>query len=134
MAAHSGGLEALPPPDPEERVPTPDEAERDAFRDLVTSGAGERVENLPPSSNVLSRKDKEQDIWLKRSYGIALLIVLILQVGAADYLFYRYADEGRNWGIEASVMQAWLAATVIEIVGIAAIVVRYLFPRRDDQP
>lgn len=59
------------------------------------------------------------------------MAILALQIAYVDWVFWEYADRGRNWKVEASVMNAWLAATVIEVIGIATIVVRHLFPRQD---
>lgn len=56
---------------------------------------------------------------------------MVAQLAAADAGFFLYAELGRDWDIEASIMHVWLGATVVEVVGIVLVVTRYLFPRRD---
>ncbi len=86
------------------------------------------ITELPPDT---VQRDYEQDIKLKRMYGRTLLTVMTVQLGVADLLFFLYAVFGLRWAIQTSVMQTWLAATVVEVIGIALVVTRYLFPRRD---
>jgi len=51
-----------------------------------------------------------------------------------DWIFWQYAVNGVDWKIEPVVMNVWLGATVVEVIGITTIVVRHLFPRRDEPP
>lgn len=68
---------------------------------------------------------------LRKGYGWSLLAILALQVAFVDWIFYKYANQGVDWRIEPVVMNVWLAATVVEVIGITTIVVRHLFPRRE---
>jgi hypothetical protein len=36
-----------------------------------------------------------------------------------------------DWELSSGVIEVWLAATVIQIVGVVAIVTRHLFPNRE---
>lgn len=106
--------------------------ERDALKKLAE--ISEDVASIPPSrsSRDLQRKEDVGDIFLKRVYGAALLLALLSQLVFADYMFFRYAKNGVHWNIDPGVMKAWLAATVVEVIGITAIVVRHLYPHRTD--
>jgi Na+/H+ antiporter NhaA len=106
------------------------EAIAKATRLAAGESAGPReVSELPYSA--LQRRDLAQDIKLKKWYAIALLAGLGVQMAIADGVFIAYAQVGAHWNIDASVMQAWLSATVVEVVGVVFVVTRYLFPRRD---
>jgi hypothetical protein len=112
------------------------DAEKDFYKKAIQSGrVTAAVTDLPQSGHRdpdLARREDEQDIGLKRLYAVALLLLIGVQVAFVDYIFYRYAKEGTGWKVDPVVMQAWLAATVIEVLGVVAIVVQHLFPRRDD--
>jgi len=89
------------------------------------------VQALPDPLGTLRRRDLAQDIGLKRIYGRYLLLGLGAQVVVADVIFGLYAWKGVHWDVDATVMQTWLAATVVEVVGVVLVITRYLFPRRD---
>jgi hypothetical protein len=97
------------------------------------SGEAEEIDDLPPTPEALEAKDREQDIGLKRMYALILLGLLAAQMIVADAVFVAYAWAGVNWKVDGSVMEVWLGATLIEVVGIVLVVTRYLFPRRDLQ-
>jgi hypothetical protein len=63
--------------------------------------------------------------------GIALGI-MALQIVAADGAFYMYGN-GNNWHIPVAAIQAWLAATVIQVVSIVLVIARSLFPGKGSQ-
>jgi hypothetical protein len=48
----------------------------------------------------------------------------------ADTLMFLYAGLGRHWNVPDGVINGWLAATVIQLVGVVLVVTRYLFPDR----
>jgi hypothetical protein len=75
--------------------------------------------------------DHWQDIQLKRSYAMALLRLVAGQLFVADAVFIVYAWAGRGWDLEPSVVQFWLGATIVELIGVALVVTQYLFPKRD---
>jgi hypothetical protein len=80
--------------------------------------------------NHLDARNLEQDLSLKRKYADWLLWMMVGQLTIADLGFgiYGFAND---WDIEPSVIQVWLGATVVEVIGIVLVVTRYLFPRRD---
>ncbi len=82
------------------------------------------------SSEDLDRARGEVDLRLKRSYGRWLLLLLAAQLIAANVLMFKYAAaDAHNWAPPPEVMQAWLAATVVELIGVVYVVVSHLFPR-----
>jgi hypothetical protein len=42
-----------------------------------------------------------------------------------------FAWAGKHWDLPPDVIEVWLVATVIQVVGVVAIVSRHLFPNRD---
>lgn len=74
-----------------------------------------------------------QDIKLKKKYANWLLWLITIQLVAADAVFVVYAWVGEDWHLDAGVIQVWLVATLVELIGVALVITRYLFPRRDRQ-
>lgn len=79
----------------------------------------------------LQGEDHRQDIKLKKTYARWLLILVGLQLFVADAVFVAYAWAGEHWHLDPGVIQVWLAATLVELVGVVTVITRYLFPRRD---
>lgn len=67
---------------------------------------------------------------LRISYGKRLIVLLFIQVGAADIIFVVYAWAGEHWRVPTSAMQVWLVATVVEAFSITVAVTRSLFPSK----
>jgi hypothetical protein len=103
-------------------------AEIDAV--LRGTASAEPIKQLPRPEELVAR-DIEQDIRLKRTYARYLLGILVAQLLIANTVFIVYAWAGVDWKLEPRVINVWLAATLIEVVGIVLVVTRYLFPRRD---
>src|SRR5438105_12031268 len=99
-----------PPPEPNE-VQSPEE-----IRELARKREGAtEISELPPGA--LPARDRALDIELKRTYAYALLIGLGVQLAIADAVFALYAWKGVHWAVSASVMDVWLGATVVEVIG-----------------
>ena len=48
---------------------------------------------------------------------------------AADLVFIKYAHE-KGWGdLPVGAIQAWLAATVVQVVGVVLVIARSVFPQ-----
>jgi hypothetical protein len=114
------------------------EANRDRIRQLIQShGSGasvdddaDEIESLPGIAQ-LQAWDHRQDIALKKQYADWLLGAVILQLLLANAVFVVYAWAGKDWNLDAVVIDAWLGATLVQVIGVVTIVTRYLFPRRD---
>lgn len=90
------------------------------------------MEGLDPHDHqALVGIDHFQDIKLKKKYANWLLWLITAQLVVADAVFVAYSWEGKHWRLEASVIQVWLVATLVELIGVALVITRYLFPRRD---
>lgn len=106
----------------------------DAISEAVIEGAVP-IKGLDPHDHkALVGIDRWQDIQLKKSYARWLLILVAAQLVVADAVFIAYAWAGSHWHLDASVVQFWLAATLVELIGVALVITRYLFPRRDLSP
>jgi hypothetical protein len=93
---------------------------------------GLSLQNLDPHDHAaLKGLDHWQDIVLKRWYAQALLVLVAFQLAVADAVFIAYAWAGKGWRLEAGVIEVWLGATLVELIGVALVITRYLFPRRD---
>jgi hypothetical protein len=88
---------------------------------------GVAQEGLDPK---VVQRDFEQDITLKKVYARWLLVAMSVQIGFANLGFFLYGGSD-HWEIQPVVMQFWLSAAVVQVIGIVYVIARYLFPRRD---
>lgn len=58
------------------------------------------------------------------------MIMLILLVAFTEWMFYEFMKH-KHWKVPGSTIDVWLSTTFVQVVGLVAIVVHYLFPRRD---
>jgi hypothetical protein len=79
-----------------------------------------------------SARTAELEHGLKRTYARWILVLLGFQLALANGIFVAFAWAGRDWELTTPVIQAWLAATVVQIVGVVFVVTRHLFPNRDE--
>lgn len=124
-------------------MPAPDDADREVrsaagedarkLNELVRSGDAEELQALDPANKRLALEEREHDLDLKRRYGRNLFRLMLAQLVVADAAFFLYAALGVDWNVPPSVMHVWLAATVVEVIGVVYVVTRYLFPNRDAQ-
>jgi hypothetical protein len=82
----------------------------------------------------LKRKYAKQEIDLRREYARGLLTVLSVQLCVADVVFVVFAWAGERWHLSDGVIQIWLAAVVVQVIGVVTVVTQHLFPRRDGKP
>lgn len=100
-----------------------------AFGDLTRFSDRERAQDLE-----LRQLFAEQEHGLRQRYGDWLLWLLGAQFLIADAVFVAFAWAGRRWDLPPGVVEIWLAATVVQVVGVVLIVTRHLFPNRDGRP
>jgi glutathione S-transferase len=107
------------------------------------SGAG-GSEALPPQLRYLPEKERaqtlalqqlfaEQEHGLRQRYADWILWLLGAQFVVADAVFVAFAWAGWGWELTPGVIEVWLAATVVQVVGVVAVVTRHLFPNRDGE-
>lgn len=93
---------------------------------------GFSLEGLDPHDHeALKGLDHWQDIRLKKSYAMSLLCLVAIQLFVADIVFIAYAWAGKHWQLDPGVVQFWLGATLVELIGVVLVVTQYLFPKRD---
>jgi hypothetical protein len=100
----------------------------------LQSEAAREATALPLHLRHLHEHGERQDIELKKDYATWLKSALSLQLAAADVVFVLYAAIGKHWKLDPAVINIWLGATVVQVVGIVLVVTRHLFPVRDGQP
>ena len=76
----------------------------------------------------------EQEHGLRQKYADWIIWILGAQLLIADVVFLVFAWAGKGWDLSPGVIEVWLAATVVQVVGIVLIVTRHLFPSRDERP
>jgi uncharacterized membrane protein len=74
----------------------------------------------------------EQEHGLRQKYADWILWLLGAQFVVADAVFVAFAWAGQGWDLPSGVVEVWLAATVVQVVGVVAVVTRHLFPARDE--
>jgi hypothetical protein len=107
------------------------QATAEAAKALLASGRTEPSPELPEAYSHLAEKEVVQDRQLKLVYANWLRWLLGAQLGIADAVFIAYAWVGRSWHLDPAVIDIWLGATVVQVVGIVLVVTRHLFPLRD---
>jgi hypothetical protein len=109
---------------------------------VLTEGNAHDAPEMPIEYRYLKERRKHQEIELKkayaqqemelrRNYARSLLVILAVQITVADVVFCVFASLGEHWHLSDGVIQIWLAAAVVEVIGVVAVVTRHLFPRRD---
>jgi hypothetical protein len=110
--------------DEAEALPTPDVPQE--YRHLEER---ERAQGIS-----LRQLFAEQEHRLRQKYADWIIWILGAQLLIADAVFLAFAWAGRGWDLSPGVIEVWLAATVVQVVGIVLIVTRHLFPNRDGRP
>lgn len=77
----------------------------------------------------LDRRGRENDLKLRKLIGYGALGMMALQIVVADAVFVLYGFTN-HWDIPVTAIQAWLAATVIEVVAVVLAVTRSMFPSK----
>lgn len=66
---------------------------------------------------------------LRNTVALAILVLTTVQIGVVDVGFFLYGD-AMHWHIPAAAISAWIGGLVAEVVSLAVVIVRYLFPER----
>jgi hypothetical protein len=102
-----------------------------AIQRALSSGQVKPSKELPERYQFIPEKALILDRELKEKYAKWLRLLLSAQLVIADAVFITYAWAGRNWKLDGAVIEIWLAATVVQVVGVVLVVTRHLFPQRD---
>jgi hypothetical protein len=79
------------------------------------------------------RERDKQEIELRRTYANGLLRILTGQLVIADAVFVAFAWAGKDWNLSTAVIDTWLGAVVVQVIGVVLVVTRHLFPQRDSK-
>jgi hypothetical protein len=69
----------------------------------------------------------DDDRGLRKKFAICIAAAVGLQIVAADVVFTVYGA-ANSWVIPGSTISAWLGATVVQVIAVATVIVRSLFP------
>jgi hypothetical protein len=75
----------------------------------------------------LNRRKRLNEIKLHNRVGNGALVLMVVQLFIADAAFYIYGFKN-GWHIPTAAITTWLAATVIQIVGVVLVIAKNLFP------
>jgi glutathione S-transferase len=123
-------------------MPADNHTEAVARSESAAAREGESPPELPDGLKYLDEKERaqglslrqlfaEQEHQLRQKYADWILWLLGAQFVIADAVFVAFAWAGRRWDLPPGVVEVWLAATVVQVVGVVAVVTRHLFPNRD---
>lgn len=79
----------------------------------------------------LSHRKRLNEVKLHNRVGHGSLILMFGQVFIADAAFYIYGF-ANQWEIPTAAITTWLAATVVQVIGVVLVIVRNLFPTAVD--
>lgn len=129
----SGTLSYLEPKDEQHLLDSLETSSQMATFDEAAGNPAESLDGATPLETFeeLQRQDFKQDIDLKARYADAILKMLAGQVLIANLIFAVYLY--LNNSPESEVMVAWLASVVVEVIGVAVIVTKYLFSEPRDK-
>jgi len=69
---------------------------------------------------------------LKETYASNAIKAVGVQLAIADGVFIFYAIKHGIGSVPAPVMESWLGATVVQVVGVVLVITRSLFPSRTE--
>jgi hypothetical protein len=75
----------------------------------------------------ISRRKRQNEVKLHSRVGNGALLLMVVQLLIADTAFYIYGFYN-SWEIPTAAITTWLAATVIQIVGVVLVIAKNLFP------
>jgi hypothetical protein len=98
-----------------------------AIVERLTADHPSAVVEIEDRHERLNLREHEEKLDLRMKVGKELLFVMKLQMFAADLVFVLYGF-WNGWDIPAVAIDGWLAATVIQVIGVVLVITRSLFP------
>lgn len=105
-----------------------DGAVADTEQDTESALAAVKIRN-----QTLKTKNREQDIKLRKRLASWAIFFVGLQLIASNLFFGFYLWHNKS-DPSQQVMTAWLAASVVEVIGILLVIARSLFPVKSNGP
>jgi hypothetical protein len=130
------------PPERDGVDPAKQQAVEASAKRILEEGSGKDAPAKPAEYEWLAEQNQAQEMRIREAYALQelnlretyaknLLRILAAELVAVNVMFWLYAEVGHGWNVPDAVIQIWLGATVVQVVGIVAVVTRYLFPNRD---
>jgi hypothetical protein len=83
--------------------------------------------DIARSAQSIALQSANNDVGHRKMYAYAVLLILVLQLAFSNYVFFEFASHGRKWDVQIEAIIGYLAAMVVEVIGLVFVVVRYLF-------
>jgi hypothetical protein len=91
-------------------------------------GSAKAVSKIEERGRALETEKSKVDLTLQRFVGYGGLGLMVAQLVVANLVFVKYAD-AKGWSqLPTGVIQVFLAATVVQVIGVVLIVARSVFP------
>lgn len=101
-------------------------ADKDADEVLTEAKDVSLVQERP--RDPVERQKQKVDLTLQRLVGYGGVALVLIQLGIANWVFIKYADH-KGWAdIPTGAIQAWLGATVVQVVALVLVIARSVFP------
>jgi hypothetical protein len=97
----------------------------------LSEGHKQRYHEAVISQLETHAKQAEDDRKLREKTADRVSWAAAVQVGIADLAFLIYGF-GNDWHIPGSTISAWLAAVVVQVIAVALVIVKSLFPSKKD--
>jgi hypothetical protein len=99
----------------------------DSVADEVIGNAQE-IEPVPERTRddiaKIEAESRGADLRLQKIVGYGTLGLMLAQLVVANYVFLKYAD-AKGWAkLPTGVIQAWLGATVVQVIGVVLVIAR----------
>lgn len=105
------------------------EDEHGSADDAIEGQARDDRAGLDRLDRELRQQREQQEQTLRERYARVVLIGAGIQVGLADLVFIIYAVV-QGFQLPTAAITAWLAAIVVEVLGVVALIAKGLFPPR----
>ncbi len=90
----------------------------------------DQADPKPKEVKDLDREERKRNVTLGHVVGYGAMALMGVQVITANVVFILYADHN-GWQIPAGAIQAWLVATVVQVIAVVLVITRSLYPPRD---
>jgi hypothetical protein len=104
------------------------------------SGAPSAISDAKPAQTLAEHEAEKQRIANEKArnelgygkvYAYGALSAMAVQVLIADAAFYLYGH-AYHWRIPVGAIQFWLAAIVVQVIGVVLVIAKSLFPSSGD--
>lgn len=82
--------------------------------------------HLERSRQLREHRARNTELNLRRVFGYVLLGAVVLVLTVVNVVFVIYLVKN-DWHVDGTTIQVWLGATVVQVIGLAGVVVKYLF-------